>query len=159
MYRATGKKLSNLLQNTIPHLNIKYSVVLKIRILNNSVCVFSDRFHARPASARAVNLQIIQNMETRRMIDDDDVYTASQGKNAVSVYLSSRQLLLFGLAEQYTQFLANTRRWTNADLMLVHRRRRWPSFKSALVQRLLFAGINVAGARRSPGTEGRARLD
>ena len=159
MYRATGKKLTNLLQNTIPHLNIKYSVALKIRILNNSVCVFSDRFHARPASARAVNLQIIQNMETRRMIDDDDVYTAPQGKNEVTAYLSSKQLQLFGLAEQNTQFQANTWRWTNADLMLVHRRRRWTNFKSALVQRLVFAGISVTGARRSPGTEGRARLD
>ena len=34
----------------------------------------------------------------------------------------------------------NTRRWTNADLMLAHRLRRWPNIKSALVQRLVFAG-------------------
>ena len=35
---------------------------------------------------------------------------------------------------------ANTTRWTNADLMLGQRRRRWTNIKTALVQRLVFAG-------------------
>ena len=35
---------------------------------------------------------------------------------------------------------SNTRRLTNADLMLGHRLRRWPNIKSTSVQRLVFAG-------------------
>ena len=34
---------------------------------------------------------------------------------------------------------ANTRCWNNAELMLGHRRRRWPSINPALFQRLVFA--------------------
>ena len=41
---------------------------------------------------------------------------------------------------------ANTRRWANTDLMLVHRLRRWPNMKSAFVQRLVFAGrVGIPG--------------
>ena len=36
---------------------------------------------------------------------------------------------------------ANTRRWTDVDLMLAQRRRRWASSKSTLVQCLVFAGL------------------
>ena len=36
---------------------------------------------------------------------------------------------------------ANTRRWTNAELMLSHRLRRWANINSALVQRLVLAGL------------------
>ena len=36
-------------------------------------------------------------------------------------------------------FPTNTRRWTDADFMLVHRLRRWTNIKSALVQRVVFA--------------------
>ena len=36
---------------------------------------------------------------------------------------------------------ANTKRWTNADLMLGQRRRRWTNIKSALVRCILFAGM------------------
>ena len=35
----------------------------------------------------------------------------------------------------------NTRRWTNADLVLGQRRRRWSNIKLALVQCLVFAGV------------------
>ena len=34
---------------------------------------------------------------------------------------------------------ANTRHWTNVDLILTHRLRLWPNNKSTLVQRLMFA--------------------
>ena len=36
---------------------------------------------------------------------------------------------------------ANTRHWTNVDLMLAQSRRRWTNIKSTLVQCLVFAGI------------------
>ena len=35
---------------------------------------------------------------------------------------------------------ANTRRWTNVDLMLAQSRRRWVNIKATLVQSLVFAG-------------------
>ena len=38
---------------------------------------------------------------------------------------------------------ANTRHWTNVDLMLAHRLWLWANNKSALVQRLAFAGIKA----------------
>ena len=38
-------------------------------------------------------------------------------------------------------FSANTRRWTNAGLMLGHRLRRWPNINTTLVRRLVFAGF------------------
>ena len=45
-------------------------------------------------------------------------------------------------------FLANTRRWTNGDLMLAQSRRRWANIKSTLVQCLVFArnvnNLNIA---------------
>ena len=34
----------------------------------------------------------------------------------------------------------NTRRWTNVVLKLTHRLRRWPNYKTTLVQCLMFAG-------------------
>ena len=37
-------------------------------------------------------------------------------------------------------YRANTKRWHNASLMLVHRLRRWPNIKLTLYQRLVFAG-------------------
>ena len=36
---------------------------------------------------------------------------------------------------------ANTRRWTNAGLLLGQRLRRWPNINPTLVQRLVFAGF------------------
>ena len=36
---------------------------------------------------------------------------------------------------------ANTPRWSDVDLMLVHRLRRWPNIKSTSDKRALFAGI------------------
>ena len=39
---------------------------------------------------------------------------------------------------------ANTSHWTNADLLLVQRRRRWANIKSTLVQRLVFSGVLIA---------------
>ena len=48
---------------------------------------------------------------------------------------------------------ANMRRWPNIGLLLAHRLRSWPNSKSALSQRLMFAGyvqyllhIHVGGA-------------
>ena len=38
---------------------------------------------------------------------------------------------------------ANTRRWSNAGLMLSQRRRRWPNIKPALDQRLVCAGLLI----------------
>ena len=50
--------------------------------------------------------------------------------------------LFYVIESRLRLYPANTRRWTNADLMLAHRLRRWPNIKSALVQRLMFAGYH-----------------
>ena len=39
-----------------------------------------------------------------------------------------------------SEFPANTRRWSNAGLMLAHRLRRWANISPALGQRLVFTG-------------------
>ena len=44
-----------------------------------------------------------------------------------------------------TSFLANTRRWINASLMLGQHRKRWTNIQPALVQRLVHAGLCVSG--------------
>ena len=41
--------------------------------------------------------------------------------------------------------------WPNVGVMLVHRLRRWPSFKTTLVQLLVFAGIPFIVYLYSPG--------
>ena len=49
-----------------------------------------------------------------------------------------------GTLYKYHVFPANTRRWINVGLMLVHRLPRWPNIKPTLVQCLMFAGLLLA---------------
>ena len=50
-----------------------------------------------------------------------------------------------------TGLAANTTRWNNDVLMLAQRLRRWPSIKTSLLQRVVFAWLTVAGGPRPPG--------
>ena len=50
---------------------------------------------------------------------------------------------LGGLPSNESTWRANTRRRPNVDLMLGRRRRRWPSIKSALGRRLVFAFLTL----------------
>ena len=49
---------------------------------------------------------------------------------------------IFGI--HTTHIPADTRRWINVVLTLVHRRRRWSSVKTTLIQRLVSAGVCVS---------------
>ena len=58
--------------------------------------------------------------------------------------VDSRDYVLSGI--YYSVLVRNqqtqqTRRWPNAGPMMAHRLRRWPTIKSELVQRLVFAGL------------------
>ena len=46
-------------------------------------------------------------------------------------------------------FLADTRRWINAGLTLVQRRRRWSNVKPVLIQRLVSAGVSHCAIMQS----------
>ena len=53
--------------------------------------------------------------------------------------LLTLQVRIYCLLE-YVYISENSRRWNNADLMLVQRLKRWTNIKSTLFQRLVFAG-------------------
>ena len=81
-------------------------------------------------------------------VRDATDYVHSQ--KAVTTYSSNKQLPPFGFAEQNGErdshhmvrlqsslfVSANTRRWSDAGLLLGQRRRRWPNIKAALDRRL-----------------------
>ena len=78
-----------------------------------------------------------------------------QSQSTSTTHLKSKELLLFVPLHYIINVTgwigiwgnldgdpaASTRRWTNVVLMLGQSRRRWPSIKTTLVQRLLLAGM------------------
>ena len=83
------------------------------------------------------------------------VYDVMQSQTAVTVYLKSKQLLLFGFALQYYKDVydtqggyipANKRHSANfIGLMLIHSLRHWPNIKPILSQCIFFAGRRARG--------------
>ena len=67
---------------------------------------------------------------------------AKSGQWSVTAEVRSRRRRL-------TRVLSHTKCWANAGLLLGQRRRRWPSNKPALVQRLVFARVQpwIPGSR------------